>query len=277
MSVPETYLSTDEIASSIPDGALIGVPKEDGGVSMEITRALIRRKARRLRLLTVPVSSIQADMLIGAGCVAEIETSGVSMGEFGYAPHFRRAVENGDIVIRDATCPALYAELQASEKGTPFMPLRGILGSDILANRPDWKTIDNPMADGGGDPVVLLPAARPDFAIFHAPFGDRHGNVWVGARRECVLLAHASAETLVTVEEIWDGNLMEDQHMLAGTIPPIYVGAVAHAPRGAWPLSLPGSYERDGEHLKSYLTAAKSKDGFAAYLDRYVFSKQGAA
>ena len=260
MSVPETYLSTDEIASSIPDGALIGVPKEDGGVSMEITRALIRRKARRLRLLTVPV-----------------ETSGVSMGEFGYAPHFRRAVENGDIVIRDATCPALYAELQASEKGTPFMPLRGILGSDILANRPDWKTIDNPMADGGGDPVVLLPAARPDFAVFHAPFGDRHGNVWVGAWRECVLLAHASAETLVTVEEIWDGNLMEDQRMLAGTIPPIYVGAVAHAPRGAWPLSLPGSYERDGEHLKSYLTAAKSKDGFAAYLDRYVFSKQGAA
>ena len=55
---------------------------------MEITRGLIRRKARRLRLLTVPVSSIQADMLIGAGCVAEIETSGVSMGEFRYAPIF---------------------------------------------------------------------------------------------------------------------------------------------------------------------------------------------
>lgn len=276
MSVPETYLSADEIASRIPDGALIGVPKEDGGASMEITRALIRRKARNLRLLTVPVSSIQADMLIGAGCVTEIETSGVSMGEFGFAPNFRRAVENGDIVIRDATCPALYAELQASEKGAPFMPLRGILGSDILANRADWKTIDNPMANGG-DPVVLLPAVRPDFAVFHARYGDKYGNVWVGARRECVLLAHASAGTLVTVEEIWDGNLMEDDRMLAGTIPPIYVDGVAHAPRGAWPLSLSGCYERDGDHLKAYVTAAKTEDGFADYLDRHVFGKQAAA
>lgn len=277
MSVPETYLSADEIASRIPDGALIGVPKEDGGVSMELTRALIRRKARDLRLLTVPVSSIQADMLIGAGCVAEIETSGVSMGEFGYAPNFRRAVEKGDIVIRDATCPALYAELQASEKGAPFMPLRGILGSDILANRSDWKTIDNPMAEGGGDPVVLLPAVQPDFAVLHARYGDNYGNVWVGARRECVLLAHASAQSLVTVEEIWDGNLMEDDRMLAGTIPPVYINAVAHAPRGAWPLSLPGCYERDGEHLKTYVSAAKSKENFAVYLDRYVFGKQAAA
>tara|TARA_B100000700_G_scaffold319555_1_gene414895 strand:- start:9912 stop:10733 length:822 start_codon:yes stop_codon:yes gene_type:complete len=273
MQVPEAYLSSDEIASCIPDGALIGVPKEDGGVSMEITRALIRRNARDLRLLTVPVSSIQADMLIGAGCIAEIETSGVSMGEFGYAPNFRRAVENGEIAIHDATCPALYAELQASEKGVPFMPLRGILGSDILNNRADWKTIDNPMIHGNRDPIVLLPAVRPDFAIFHARYGDKYGNVWVGARRECVLLSHASAKAMVTVEEIWEGNLLEDERLLAGTIPPVYIDAVAYAPLGAWPLSLPGSYERDSEHLKTYVTDAKTTDGFSAYLHRHVFGK----
>lgn len=276
MTVPDTYSTVDELADRIPDGALIGVPKEDGGVAMELTRALVRRGAKNLRLLTVPVSSIQADLLIGAGCVAEIETSGVSMGEFGYAPHFRRAVEAGDIVIRDATCPALYAELQASEKGSPFTPLRGILGSDILKNRPDWKVIDNPFAEGAGDPVVVLPAVRPDVAIFHARYGDAHGNVWVGPRRECVLLAHASASTLVTVEEIWDGNLMEDDRMLAGTIPPVYADGVAHAPRGAWPLSLPGAYERDGDHLRAYVTAAKSGEGFDAYLQRHVFGKQAA-
>ena len=77
MDIPESYISADEIASRIPDGALIGVPKEDGGVAMEVTRALVRRNARNLRLLTVPVSSMQADMLIGAGCLSEIETSGV--------------------------------------------------------------------------------------------------------------------------------------------------------------------------------------------------------
>ena len=92
-----------------------------------------------------------------------------------------------------------------------------------------------------------------------------------------MLLAHASASTLVTVEEIWDGNLMEDDRMLAGTIPPIYVESVAHAPRGAWSLSLASTYERDGDHLKAYMAAAKTEDGFADYLDRYVFGKKAAA
>ena len=227
MNSQNINLSAEDIASRIPDGALIGIPKGDGGVAMEVSRALIRRRAKNLRLLTVPVSSIQADILIGAGCVAEIETSGVSMGEFGYAPNFRNAVEEGKITIRDATCPALYGELQASEKGIPFMPLRGILGSDILTNRDDWKTIDNPMCKDSADPIVLLPAVRPDVALFHARYGDRHGNIWVGSRRECVLLSHASSKTFVSVEEIWDGNLLEDERMVAGTIPPVYVDAVA--------------------------------------------------
>ena len=276
MSIPKSYLSIDQIASRIPDSALIGIPKDDGGVSMAITRALIRRKARDLRLLTVPVSSVQADMLIGAGCVSKIETSGVSLGEFGAAPNFRRAVEHGRIAIHDATCPAVYAELQASEKGVPFMPLRGILGSDILANRADWKTIDNPMADGQ-DPIVLLPARCPDVALFHARYGDKHGNIWVSGRRECILLAHASAQTFASVEEIWDGNLLEDERMVAGTIPPVYVSGITHAPKGAWPLALSGCYDQDGNHLKMYVEAAKSEETFAEYINSQILTTESTA
>ena len=276
MTMPESYISVEEISAAIPDGALIGVPKEDGGVAMAVTRALVRRNARNLRLITVPTSGMQADLLIGAGCVAEIETSGVAMGEFGYAPCFRRAAERGTVTIRDATCPAIYAELQASEKGVPFIPLRGLIGSDVLANRPDWKTIDNPFA-AAGDPVVLLPAVRPDVTIFHARYGDKYGNVWVGPRRETVLLAHASAESFATVEEVFDGNLMEDEKMRAGTIPPVYVGGVALAPRGAWPMALYAGEDRDGAALKAYVEAARTEDGFAAWLERNVLSHQAAA
>ena len=53
---------------------------------------------------------------------------------------------------------------------------------------------------------AVLPAINPDVALFHAPLGDRLGNVWVGNRRDCVIMAHASRSTLVTVEEIHDGN-----------------------------------------------------------------------
>lgn len=274
--MPESYISVEEISAEIQNGALIGVPKEDGGVSMAVTRALVRRAARNLRLVTLPTGSMQTDLLIGAGCVVEIETSGVALGEFGFAPCFRRAAERCSVIVRDATCPAIHAELQAAEKGIPFMPLRGLIGSDVLAHRPDWKVVDNPLA-GGGDPIVLLPALRPDVALFHARYGDRFGNVWVGPRRETVLLAHASARSFATVEEVIDGNLMEDERMRAGTIPPVYIDAVALAPRGAWPMALYGGQGRDAEAIRDYATAARSEDGFVAWVARNVLDAQEAA
>src|SRR5467141_508805 len=139
--------SVDDAIAAIPDGAMIVVPRESSGVPMEATRALIRRGIKRLHLVALPTSTLQADMLIGAGCVDTLETSAVSLGEFGPAPRFTAAVKSGGICIRDATCPALHAAFQAAEKGVPFMPLRGLIGTDVLKNRPDWKVVDNPFED----------------------------------------------------------------------------------------------------------------------------------
>src|ERR1700693_3907354 len=168
----------DEFLAPIADGAMLAVPRETSGVAMAATRALIRRGVRRLHLVTLPTSSLQADILIGAGCVERLETSAVSLGEFGPAPRFTAAILSATIRMKDATCPALHAAFQAAEKGVPFMPLRGIIGSDLLVHRPDWRVIDNPF--GENDPIVLLPALHPDVALIHAPMADRAGNVWIG-------------------------------------------------------------------------------------------------
>src|SRR6516162_893067 len=141
----------DEALAPITDGCLLAVPRESSGAAMAATRALIRRGVKRLHLVTLPTSSLQADLLIGAGCVETLETSAVSLGEFGPAPRFTAAVTAGAIRMKDATCPALHAALQASEKGVPFMPLRGLIGSDLLTYRDDWKVIDNPF--GTDDPI----------------------------------------------------------------------------------------------------------------------------
>jgi glutaconate CoA-transferase subunit A len=221
-----------------------------------------------LHLVALPTSSLQADLLIGAGAVAAIETSAVSLGEFGTAPRFAAAAKAGTVRIKDATCPAIHTALQAAEKGVPFLPLRGLIGSDILKHRPDWRVIDNPFA--ADDPIVLLPAIRPDFALFHAPMADREGNVWIGRRRELVTLAHAAVTTIVTVEMLHDGDLAADPVLSAGILPGFYVDAVAVAPRGAWPLALDGHYAVDTAHLAEYARLAATEDGFAQYLDRYV-------
>src|SRR6201996_9211959 len=176
--MPAVAFCLDDALAPIADGAMLAVPRESSGVPMAATRALIRRGIKDLHLVTLPTSSLQADLLIGAGCLATLETSAVSLGEFGPAPRFTAAILAGSIRMLDATCPALHAQFQAAEKGVPFMPLRGLLGSDVLAHRPDWKTIDNPFdqdSASGADPIVLLPALKPDVALFHAPMADRAG------------------------------------------------------------------------------------------------------
>ena len=72
--------SIDALAARVHDGAMIAVPPDYSFVAMAATRALIRRGARDLHILAVPQSGIQADLLIGAGCVTIMETAAVSLG-----------------------------------------------------------------------------------------------------------------------------------------------------------------------------------------------------
>ena len=266
--------SLDDALAPIQDGCLLVVPREVAGVPMAATRALIRRGVKNLHLVALPTSSLQADLLIGAGCVATLETSAVSLGEYGPAPRFSAAITGGTITMKDATCPALHAALQATEKGVPFMPLRGLIGSDVLKYRDDWKVIDNPF--GNNDPIVLLPALKPDVALFHAPMADPLGNVWIGRQRELATMAHAAARAIVTVEKIYDGDLLADPVLAAGTLPGFYVENIALAERGCWPLPLPDHYKTDGEHLALYARMAATAEGFSEYLDRYVYEKKAA-
>jgi glutaconate CoA-transferase, subunit A len=266
--------SIEEALAAITDGCVLAVAREQSGVAMEATRALIRRGVKDLHLITLPTSSLQADLLIGAGALASIETSAVSLGELGAAPRFTAAVLAGSIRVKDATCPALHAAFQAAEKGVPFMPLRGLLGSDVLTHRPDWKVIDNPFGDD--DPIVVLPAIKPDVALFHAAMADREGNVWIGRDRELAVMAHGAARTVVTVERLYDGNLLEDAQLAPATLSGFYVESVALAPRGAWPLALSGHYSADRAHLQEYIRLAATTEGFARYLDQYVLTQRAA-
>lgn len=254
------------LARRIEPGMRVALPVDYAGVSMAMTAPMIRHGAGDLHLVCVPTGGLQVDQLVGAGLVRCVETSAVSLGEAGGAPCFNRAVGEGTIAVMDATCPAIHAGLMAAQKGLPYMPMRGLLETDILANRPDWKVADNPFATGT-DPIVLVPAIRPDVAIFHAPMADRHGNVWIGRRRELAAMAYAARTTLVTVERVVDDSLLGNEMSAAGTLPALYVEAIAVAPRGAWPYGLWGEYQTDIAELRRYATTARTRDGFRGYMD----------
>ena len=270
-------ISLEALAAEVPDGAMLALPPDNSLPSVALAKALIRRGVRNLRLVGVPVSGFATDILIGAGCVTSVQTSAVSLGEAGFAPRFSAALRAGSIKVIDATCPAIHTMLQAAEKGVPFMPLRGLIGSDILANRPDWKVVPNPFAAEGEDPIVLLPALNPDFVCFHALMADEEGNVWVGRRRECATIAHASKRALVTVERVVPGNFLEDERLASGAINATYISGIAIAERGARPVALLDEYGFDGAYVSEYARMARSEEGFAAWCAREVFEQKAQA
>ena len=259
--------NVEALSVRIPDGAFVALPPEYSWVPASLARALIVQGTRDLHVLCVPIGGITVDMLIGAGCIGTLEAAAVSLGEAGLAPRFTEAVQSGSIRMKDSTCPAIHAGLQAAEKGVPFMPLGGLIGSDIEANRDDWRVVPDPMESGNG-PIALVSALKPDFAIFHSPKADRHGNVWIGKRRELMVMAHAAKETLVTVEKVVDEDLLADEATAAGTLSNLYVSGIAEAKNGAWPSVLHGVYEADREEIATYAYEAKTVEGFQAFMER---------
>lgn len=259
-------VSLEALAELVRPGQSIAIPVE--GVSMAATAALIETGVTDLRIVCVPISGMQADLLIGAGMVGALETSAVSLGEAGGAPRFGAAVREGAFSLRDSTCPAIFAGLLAAQKGVPFMPIAGIIGSDLLRVRPDWKVIDSPVGEAGK--VVVVPAITPDIALFHAPEADRAGNIRIGRHRELAAMAYAAKRTLVTVERIVDRNLLATEDEAAGVLPSLYVDRIAVAGRGAWPLPLWDEYPGDDAEVARYAAMARTEEGFSAYLSGFL-------
>jgi glutaconate CoA-transferase subunit A len=112
--------------------------------------------------------------------------------------------------VLDATCPAVYAGLQAGAKGQPFAPLRGLIGTDLLRHRPDYRVIDNPIRARRPRSAVV-PAINTDLALFHAARPTAEGNVWIGRDRDRLLAAHAANTVLVTVDAIVPGSFFDDE------------------------------------------------------------------
>jgi glutaconate CoA-transferase subunit A len=260
-------VSLQALAVKVRSGMRVAVPVDHCGVAMAATSAIIANRPENLHLVGVPVTGMQGDMLIGEGLLSVLETSAVTLGEAGGAPRFIDGVRRGAFRLMDATCPAVHSGLIAAQKGVPFLPIRGIIGSDLLKTRTDWKIIDNPFAEG--DPIVVVPAIHPDIALFHAPEADRFGNVRIGRRRELVTMAHASKMTLVTVERISETSLLHGEDSAAGVLPALYVDSISVVPRGAWPIGLWGEYPPDTAEIARYAAMARTAQGFASYMDGF--------
>lgn len=156
--------------------------------------------------------------------------------------------------------------LQAGANGVPFIPSRGVIGTDFMKLHPDWKVMEDPYH--AGEDIVLVPATVPDIGLVHAFKADRWGNV-ITPHQDDLLVAQASETVIVTTEEIVDYDLLEDPRG-GHPISWVHTTYIALAPHGAHPGGMGSLYGQDEAHIRAYMHAAATEEGFRAYLDRYV-------
>jgi glutaconate CoA-transferase subunit A len=150
--------------------------------------------------------------------------------------------------------------------GVPYVPIIGLVGTDLLKRRDDMVVAADPF--DGRTLSVVAKALRPDVALFHVQKADRQGNVSCGYDIEALILAEASKHVIVTAEEIVER--MTEKEATGAFIPGIHVDAVVHARFGAHPGGCTGLYAPDKPHMARYVAAAQDDAAFDEYLRIHV-------
>ena len=270
-SLREKVMSLDEAAALVPDGASIGI----GGSTLSRTPlamvwALIRAGRRDL-VCARGISSSEGELLFASGASRHLITSWFSLGiVWGVSRIMRAYTETGRARFEEWSHLAMGLRFRAGAMGVPFLPMRSMLGSEVLTQLPDARVIDCPFT---GEKLVLVPALNPDFALIHVQRCDAYGNAQIDGLPFMDLdLALAANRVILTTERIVSNDQIRrrpDQTK----IPFLAVDAVVEVPFGCAPHECYGAYEPLFDHLNHYAAALKpdAEQSMRDYLARYFF------
>jgi glutaconate CoA-transferase subunit A len=263
----------DAIAANVKDGMSVAM-----GCALESLIPFaagyeIIRQGRKDLTVIGPISDMQFDQLIGAGCVKKVIASWVGNVAAGLGHNYRRAAEQGipnPIEIEEHSNFTIGLGLQAAASGLPFLPTQTVSGSDF-ATGPQFSRVTCPFT---GEKLLAVRAIKPDVSILHVQRADREGNVhaWgnYGVMREA---AFAAGKVIVTCEEIVEHEtILSDPNRTA--IPGFIVSSVVHEPFGAHPSPTQGYSRRDDDFYFEYHKGTRSREGFERWLDKYVLAVQ---
>ncbi len=266
-------ISLREAVRLVPDGASLFW----GGFGfqrppMAFAYELVRQKKRNLTVYTCG-SEMDIDILSGAYVVSRFELAFFAIEGIGLVPNIQRRIREGAIEIEDYSNLAMALRFLGGALGVPFMPLKSMLGTDLLAKtrfRP--KKADVMFCPFSGEKVVLVPSVRPDFSIVHASRVDKEGNAQIdGIKGEDVEGARAGKKVIVLAEEIVDGEFIRSQPDQT-VIPNIYVTHVVECPWGSYPMMVYNYYDYDMEHVRMYYDQCKTEEGWQKYCQEYITS-----
>ncbi len=244
-------VTLEALAALVPSGASVAL----GGSFLHrgpfaFVRELIRQEKRELEIIKQS-PGYDIDILCRAGVATRARCGIVAMeGNFGLAPHYRKAVERGALTLEEHACASLTAGLRAAAYGVPFQPCGGLHGSDLTRIN-GWQCIEDPY--GSGEKTWVIPAITPDFAVLHASSIDPDGNVRIaGTYHWDRILSRAARSVLVVAETVSEEDFAKQPELTV--VPYFMVQAYAVVPGGAWPGSCWPSYEIDYPAVEAYLS-----------------------
>lgn len=244
-------------------------------VPMALVRECIRQGKRFETLYAGPSTSLSTELLIGAGLVERVVVGYVGFEHMGLAPVFRRLVESGEpgFTLVEADSGSMVLGLQAGAWGQPFAPLpRGLQRTDLPDKSKDfYRYVTDPFRE---DTYLAVEAIRPSVALIHCQQADEFGNgIFKGSPFSDRLLSMASDTVIMQVEGIVDNNQVIKYPHQTG-IPGFRTSAVVQVNFGCHPTSSHRYYNYDDIHLRLYLQAAATEEGFTEYMRQYVFGPE---
>jgi len=270
-SLHEKVVSLEEAASLVKDGETVGI----GGSTLSRTPmamifALIRAGRKGLSCARGIVSS-EGDLLFASGISDHIVTSWFSQGiVWGISKVMRHHVEGRKARFDEWSHMAMGLRFRAGAMGLPFLPMRSMLGSDVLRERPEPREMACPFT---GEKLLLVPALNPDVAIIHVQRCDAYGNAQIdGLQFMDIDLALAANRVILTTERIVSNDQIRrapDQTK----IPFFAVEAVVEVPFGCAPHECGGVYEPLFRHMDYYTSLVNTDpvSGMGEYLERYIY------
>ncbi len=274
-------MSIEAVVDRLEDGMTIGI---GGWGSRRKPMALVRAIARSsLRDLTiVSWGGPDVGLLARAGKIRRLVYAFVSLDSIPLEPNFQWARQNATIEqISEYDEGMFQAGLRAAAERVPFRAVRAGLGSDVLVNNPELRTVTSPYADDQGvhEELVAMPALRLDAALVHLNRADPHGNAaYLGPDPYfddlfCMAAdaAYVSCEQILPTEQLTTST--ERQRLLLHRM---MVSGVVETPNGAHSTSCVPDYDRDEAFQRAYATAAREDDSWAAFAERYLQGSEDA-
>ena len=270
-SLHEKVMSLEEAVTLVKDGDSVGI----GGSTLSRTPiamiwALIRARRKRLTCSRGIMSS-DGELLFGSGASDRVITSWFSQGiVWGVSKVMRLYTESKRARFDEWSHMAMGMRFRAGAMGVPFLPMRSMMGSDVIARLPEVREITCPFT---GEKLILVPALNPDVALIHVQRCDPYGNAQMdGLQFMDIDLAMAANKVILTTERIVSNDQIRrapDQTK----IPFLAVEAVVEVPFGCAPHECYGLYEPFFKHHDMYaeLIRKDPAKGIAEYLDRYFY------